>query len=276
MSALQNPKAYWKAAHNKPHYVKFNADFEYFLGNPYSTEDRIYDVIKNINSMKREYDYVTGYEPYYKCLTKLNNIIIDSTNKKIILIPEINSIDDAREFKNKKYNDFNHYIIRNLHTIPSESFINFINSNRLYVIYFANHFDKSISNCEKVNSIKMIVNLINYKIGYVKVPPPPLVPVPSALNVKSKPKRVQEPVQEPVKKKIFINFSDPKYSLLKTNLTKYLSENPPDDKLTWINTIFDTIFSHPEFITLASNNENLYLDMPNKVLVRINPDIVIW
>ena len=49
MSTLQNPKAYWKAAHNKPHYVKFNADFEYFLANPYSTEDRIYDVIKNID-----------------------------------------------------------------------------------------------------------------------------------------------------------------------------------------------------------------------------------
>ena len=183
MSNIKNPAAYWQKAHNDEKNKNFNKDIEYFFQYPYSTEQRIYNVIKNINQMTNQFKYVTNYPPYNKALISLPNLIIDPEDQKLILIPQFSSFDNARTFDDPNYNQFKRFIEKNFYNIPSDDFLEFINSNRIRFVYVTNNFNETISNCEKRNKIKISVNLMEEKISYSFVVDP--LPTPVIKDVKT-------------------------------------------------------------------------------------------
>jgi hypothetical protein len=187
MAHIKNPTAYWNIAHKSEKNKQLNFELEYFFTNCYSTEKRIYNLINHINTWGREFDYITNYEPYANILKSLTNIIIDHKNQKLILIPTFFSFDEARTFSNVNYHQFKKFIEDNLYNIPSIQFLEFINNNRYRVVYVANNFNEIISNCEKRNSIKISINMIDYNINYTIVPKVSIVEVPKTYAVPTVP-----------------------------------------------------------------------------------------
>jgi len=296
MAHIKNPERYWLKAYHDPKNQILNIDLEYFFQNPYSYEKRIFDVISYINNNYKSFNYVTNYRPYYITLTKLPNVIIDTRIQKIILIPYFYTVEHARSFYDPNYNDYYNYIINNLNTVPSNEFLQIINNRRFNIHYFANNFQFFINQCEKNNSIKIIIDMANYYVTYIikksvtfsespifhyipKVEPSLQS---SASELLLKTETLQEPeskpeseiIRKPKKYNIKININDPTYITLKKNLISYLSGNISRDKLIWINSIYDYVFSFPEFVDIANNNKLLKLDMKNKVLKKIisNPE----
>jgi hypothetical protein len=176
MSNIKNPAAYWQKVHNDDKNKQLNKDLEYFFTNPYSTEQRVYNLIESINKWGVQFNYVTNYLPYNKALISLPNLIIDPEDQKLILIPQFSSFENARTFDDPNYNQFKRFIEKNFYNIPSDEFLEFINSNRFRFVYVTNNFNETISNCEKRNKIKISFNLIEEKISYtIVVDPPPTI-----------------------------------------------------------------------------------------------------
>jgi hypothetical protein len=372
MSHIKNHTAYWNNAHKSLQNKQLNIDLEYFFKNPYSTEKKTFDLINHINYWGREFDYVINYEPYGNIIKSLPNVIIDHKNQKLILIPNLTSIDDSRTFSNSNYNEFKKFIEVNFNEIPSKEFLEFINNNRCRIVYVANNFNDVISKCEKKNSIKISINLIDYNINYTIVPKvtiveapktyvvpvaPALVPViPSNSNTTKKVyiapalrPRIVEPPPKPIevskpksnnaldsfglsesllnefinedcpKSKInmsagggsavcnenplpkvdefiddcpvpkvniksggvnyetpapkvtktnFINFNDTKFQKLKDKIMNELGNNPSEEKLDWLNSLYDNIFIYSEFIDKVIKSEYLMFDQHEQKLIR--------
>ena len=293
---IRNPKAYWGALHKLPINEQLNKDLEYFFQNQYVMNKRISDMFNKINYWRKIFDYVTNYENYHNELKKINNVVIDYINKKLILIPHFESIDHARTFNNKNYTEFKNYIENQFITIPSKEFLDYVNSSRFNVIYIMNNFVDCLTNCENNNSIKFNIDVINYKIDFViqekpiaselipasipasiitQMHPPPLIKAPSnILSHLIKPysgplSPVPSLISASIPKIGFINFYDESKKNLKDKLIDILSGIPDKNKLVWINNLFDNIFSYPEFINIAKNNKNLHLDMTKKKLILI-------
>ena len=274
MAHIKNPERYWLKAHQHPRVKQLNEDLEFFFHHPFFFDMRIFDVISYINKNFQSFEYVTNYKPYYNQLMKTDNIIIDWTVNKIILIPFFDSIDNARTFNNIYYQDFPNYIIRNLKTIPSTEFLSIINSKRYNVIYFANQFINFINECEKNNSIKFVIDLLNYNISYnfkksVTFNPSPIYHTIPGRDLPPVPPLIKASEVFADSRKL-IDISP----ILKEKLISYLSGNITDDKLKWINNIFDSVFSYSEFVEIANNNKLLTLDLMNKTLSKkiLNPE----
>jgi hypothetical protein len=387
MAHIKNPTAYWNIAHNSEKNKQLNIELEYFFTNSYSNEKRIYNLINHINTWGREFDYITNYEPYANILKSLPNLIIDHKNQKFILIPTFVSVDEARTFSNVNYYQFKKFIEDNLYNIPSIQFLEFINNNRYRVVYVANNFNEIISNCEKRNSIKISINLIDYNINYsivpkvsvveapktYTVPVVPVVPVVPAIpkiqtapTISNTPKKVyiapalrpkvveSKPPPKPItdsvldtfglsdsllnefinedcpKSKInmsgggcgstttisekqisqveefvddcphpkinpsgrgvyyekpvanvspkvivqlstktnFINFNDSKFQKLKDKIINELTNNPTEENLVWLNSLYHNLFIYPEFIDKVAKSEYLMFDHDEQKLIR--------
>jgi hypothetical protein len=125
---MNNHSTFWDYYSKNENNFEFNKDFIYFLDNPFSTEQKIYDVINKVNSSNTNFNYVTNHKNF-NALKNISNIIIDSGLEKIILIPHFDCYD------NPNYNDLTNFITYNLNDMPTEKFINFIN-NDLNIIRF--------------------------------------------------------------------------------------------------------------------------------------------
>ena len=278
MSHITNPKNYWKRAHDDPANTVFNSDIEYFFQYPYSQVPRIYNVIDHINNHPTNFNYITGYKPYNNKLNSLNNIIIDYSNKKIILIPNFVSIDDTRAYNPKNCIKFNTFIKINFELIPSDKFIKFINANHFRFIFIINNFIDIIDKCERNNSIKFTIDLIDYKISYtiVQVQPPPLVPIlplappPVTLSIPQQVVRGPPPLVKIEDGKIFFNFDDPKNLPMKNKILQILTEIPTTNQLVWLNRFYDNIMQYDMFITLLKQNKNLII-VNNTIMIREQP-----
>jgi len=183
MSTIKNPTAYWLCAYKNEKNKQFNKNLEYFLANPYSKEQRIFDIINVINTNGKQFEYITSYQPYNQALKTIPNLIIDMHFEKLILIPNFTSLDNSRTFNDKNYHRFKIYIQNIFTSIPSEDFLNFINKDRYMFTYVANNFEKEITYCEKINSIKILINPMEYKISIQKIAKiKPVIPVPASAS----------------------------------------------------------------------------------------------
>jgi hypothetical protein len=316
MSHIINPIAYWNNAHKSDANKPLNVEFEYFISNSNLKEKRIYNLVESINKYTKNFDYVTNYEPYKKLLEKLQNIIIDYANQKIILIPSFFSSNEATNFKDKNYNEFRVYIQRVFNKIPSNEFLQFINSQKYTVDYIINNFNDSIVRCENKYSIKFIVSMIDSKISYVK-------------NEKPIQQSILQPIQQsilpsvlssdPLKKYVpphlrknedtfndipdslisdfirddiengfilkestsksntsLVNFNEETHNILRKYIMNQLSVKPSDEKLEWLNNLYDSIIHHQEFIDKISNSSFLKFDLISNKIIRkrfiLNPE----
>jgi hypothetical protein len=198
MSNIKNPSAYWNNAHKSSKNQQLNIDLEYFISNPFSTEQKVFKVIESINYLGTQFQYVTEYQPYNNALKSLPNLIIDRENQKLILIPSFTSIDNARTFNDPNYIQFKRFIERNFNNIPTEDFINFINSDRLKFTYVANNFNQIITNCEKKNSITIGINPMDYKFNCTISAPKLVKSVYVAPHLREVPPIVTAPVPKPI------------------------------------------------------------------------------
>jgi hypothetical protein len=116
-----------------------------------------------------------------------------------------------------------------------------------------------------------VIDLLEYNVNYVIKKSVTFNP---SLTYHTIPSRELKPETKPKVDTKMINFNDPNFTILKKNLISYLSGNIQNDKLIWVNNIFDNIFSYSEFVKIASDNKQLILDMDNKVLIKVvlNPE----
>jgi hypothetical protein len=312
MAHIINPIAYWNNAHKNDANKRLNVEFEYFISNSNLKEKRIYNLVESINKYTKNFDYVTNYEPYKKLLEKLQNIIIDYANQKIILIPSFYSSNEATNFKDKNYNEFRVYIQRVFNKIPSNEFLQFINSQKYTVDYIINNFNDSIVRCENKYSIKFIVSMIDSKISYVKNEKPILQPIQQSISpsvLSSEPLKKYVPphlrknedtfndipnslISDFIRDDIengfilktsssksntsLVNFNDETHNILRKYIMNQLSVKPSDEKLEWLNNLYESIITHQEFIDKISNSSFLKFDLISNKIIRkrfiLNPE----
>jgi len=82
-----------------------------------------------------------------------------------------------------------------------------------------------------------------------------------------KPVSIQPSLQQTTKTN-FINFNDVKYQKLKDTIINEISNNPTDEKLNWLNSLYHNIFIYHEFIDKVAKSEYLMFDQNEQKLIR--------
>jgi hypothetical protein len=210
----------------------FNKKITYFLYNSDSNNQEIYKFVNKLNSSSSSFEYIINTKKYNEIFL-LNNIIIDINNKKIILIP--NTDNDNK----KNYKELKQYIINNFINIPTEEFLNSINKNKNAVIYIKDNLQNVLYECENNNMIKISIN--DDKISYNRI-----------------------------EKKINWNHIQKENKLYNfiQQILNILIEKISDEKISWLNLVYDDIFSKEIFVNAIKQSNYLFLDTVNKRVIR--------
>jgi hypothetical protein len=130
--------------------------------------------------------------------------------------------------------------------------------------------------------------MINYKISYNVVEPPPLAPplappplvaapplatpTPSIIVSSQLVAKGPPPLVRIEDGKMFFNFDDPKNLQMKNKIIQILTEIPTINQLVWLNRFYDNIIQYDMFITLLKQNKNLII-VNNKIMIREQPKL---
>lgn len=266
---IREPKAYWLTVYkNKTKNVDFNENFNYFLNNSKERTPNIFKYINFINWKKTLFDYVI-YSPFIDRLQKLTDLYIDHLNKKIILFPIFNSLQDVLKFDiNTKQNQiyyyhFENYLFENLNDIPNDILISNINMNPYLFSYVYEYYKNNIE-----TNKHLYFDTINSKLIY-------------KLNINDNLENDEILINDD---SINFNewFTNEAFSEINEFIKKNLINFPTNDFVDYINTyndIFEFITKYYVYNDLLKKNKYLTINFDKKIIYRkmiLNPEEEPW
>lgn len=229
---------------------------ERFFKNPKIRDLENFRFAIDLNNRKSKLIFVL--ENYIKKNQYFPNLFeIDLKNKKLILFPNLEKIENVKKFFEDKdnainYCEFENYLYKNLTGNPSLNFINIVNSYPKLFLFCMEFIQNKVNFNKKIN-----FDLTLCKINYIET-------------------KVEE---ENEYEKFYI---DPKNEEMNNYLLNGLTKYPTLSLLEYINSnpfIFEYITNLNIFNNLLQKNDNIQLKLDKKVIYRtpiMNPEEEYW
>jgi hypothetical protein len=275
-TVIREPKSYYTTAYkNKTKNVDFNENFSYFLDNSKERSSIIFRYINFVNWKKTLFDYVI-YSPFNDKLKELTDLYVDLNNKKIILFPIFNSMNDVSNFdmntKNNQihYYHFENFLFQNLNGIPNKILLTHINKNPYFFSFVNEYYIKNID-----TNKNLYFDIINSKLIYELNINDNLL----SSNTNSKNDKILIPGDS-------INYNDwftsEAFFEMNEFITKNLIDFPTNNFVDFINTnkdIFKYITNYYIFNDLLIKNRYLTVNYIKEIIYRtviLNPEEEPW